>query len=141
MTAPTGVYVIGNPVLANPSWNHMFNSGLVEANGTVVDTVNGLPPAFKVQPAFSLRNVPLQFGNLRDRWGNEFQITLAKNTALRENINLQIRAEALNAFNHPIFGSDPTVDPTSPQFGQLVRTSKGQSNIPRTVQLAARIIF
>ena len=141
MTAPTGVYVIGNPVLANPSWNHMFNSGLVEANGTIVDTVNGLPPAFKVQPAFSLRNVPLQFGNLRDRWGNEFQITLAKNTALRENINLQIRAEALNAFNHPIFGSDPTVDPTSPQFGQLVRSSKGQSNIPRTVQLAARIIF
>jgi hypothetical protein len=82
----------------------------------------------------------LYFGNLRDRWGNEFQITLAKNTAIRENLNLQIRAEAFNAFNHPIFGSDPVINPTSPQFGQLIR-SNGQSNIPRTIQLAARFMF
>ena len=140
MTAPVNTYVIGNPVLPNPTWNHMFNSGLVEANGSIVDTVPGHPPAFQVQPPFSLRTSPLYFGNLRDRWGNEFQITLAKNTRIRENMNLQIRAEAFNALNHPIFGSDPVINPTSPQFGQLVR-SNGQSNIPREIQLAARFIF
>jgi hypothetical protein len=141
-TAPLSnlVSVIGKYKLPNPSWNHMFNSGLVEANGTVVDTINGLAPAFQVQPAFAPRTIPLYFGNLRDRWGNEFQITLAKNTRIRENMNLQIRAEAFNAFNHPIFGGDPIINPTSPQFGQLIR-SNGQSNIPRTIQLAARFIF
>jgi hypothetical protein len=32
------------------------------------------------------------------------------------------------------------VNPTSPQFGQLIRTN-GQSNIPRTIQLGARFTF
>jgi hypothetical protein len=140
MTAPVNTYIVGNPKLPNPTWSHMFNSGLIETNGTIVDTVNGLPPAFRVQPAFSLRNVPLQLGNLRNRWGNEFQFTLAKNSRIRERMNLQIRAEFLNVFNHPIFGSDPTINPTSPQFGQLIR-SNGQSNIPRTIQLAVRFTF
>jgi hypothetical protein len=134
------VGVIGKYKLPNPSWSHMFNSGVLEANGSVANQVEGLAPAWQTQPAFSERTIPLYFGNLRDRWGNEFQITLAKNTAIRENLNLQIRAEAFNAFNHPIFGSDPVINPTSPQFGQLIR-SNGQSNIPRTIQLAARFMF
>ncbi|MEO8737104.1 MAG: carboxypeptidase-like regulatory domain-containing protein [Edaphobacter sp.] len=140
MTAPANVYIVGNPVLSNRSWAQMFNSGLIEANGTIADVVDGLPPAFRIQPAFSLRNVPLQLGNLRDRWGNEFQFTLAKNNRIKETMNLQFRAEFLNLFNHPIFGSDPIVNPTSPQFGQLIR-SKGQSNIPRTIQLAVNFRF
>lgn len=140
MTAPTNVYIVGNPVLKNRSWAQMFNSGLIEANGTTANIVNGLPPAFRIQPAFSLRNVPLQLGNLRDRWGNEFQFTLAKNNRIKESMNLQFRAEFLNVFNHPIFGSDPNINPTSPQFGQLIR-SNGQSNIPRTIQLAANFRF
>ncbi len=69
MTVPSGVFVIGNPVLQNPTPAHMFNTGLIQANGTVVDTVNGLPPAFEIQPAFSLRTASLYFGDLRDRWG------------------------------------------------------------------------
>jgi hypothetical protein len=140
MTAPANTYIVGNPVLKNPSWSRMFNSGLIEANGNIVDAVSGLPPAFRVQPAFSLRNVPLALGNLRDRWGNEFQLTLAKNNRIGERMNLQVRAEFLNVFNHAIFGSDPIVNPTSPQFGQLIR-SNGQSNIPRTIQLAVRFTF
>jgi hypothetical protein len=140
MTAPANVYIVGNPKVSNPSWSQMFNSGLIEANGKAVDTVNGLPPAWRIQPPFSLRNVPLNLGSLRDRWGNEFQFSLAKNNPIKEGMNLQVRADFLNVFNHPIFGSDPNVNPTSPQFGQLIR-SIGQSNIPRTIQLAARFTF
>jgi hypothetical protein len=56
-------------------------------------------------------------------------------------MNLQLRFDFLNAFNHPIFGQDPVVSPSSPDFGRLVRTSTGQSAIPRTIQLAARFVF
>jgi hypothetical protein len=140
MTTPSNVAIIGNPKLSNPSWNHMFNSGLKELNGSVVDTVNGLPPAFRILPPFSLRTAPLQLGDLRNRWGNEFQITAAKNNYFGKDMNLQIRAEFLNAFNHPIFGGNPVISTTSPQFGSLIR-SNGQSNIPRTIQLAARFLF
>ncbi len=42
MTVPSGVFVVGNPVLADPTPAHMFNTGLIQANGTVVNTVNGL---------------------------------------------------------------------------------------------------
>ena len=140
MTAPANVYIVGNPKLSNPTWSQMFNSGVIETNGKIIDTVDGLQPAWRIQPAFSLRNVPLNLGNLRDRWGNEFQFSLAKNDRFRESMNLQVRADFLNVFNHPIFGSDPNVNPTSPQFGQLIR-SIGQSNIPRTIQLAARFTF
>jgi hypothetical protein len=140
MTTPANVYITGNPKLKDPTWSHMFNSGLVQLNGSTVDTVNGLPPAWSIQPSFSLRNARLNLGNLRDRWGNEFQLSLAKNDRIKESMNLQIRGEFLNVLNHPIFGSDPNVNPTSPQFGQLIRTN-GQSNIPRTIQLGARFTF
>jgi hypothetical protein len=68
MTVPSGVFVVGNPVLADRTPAHMFNTGLIQANGTVVNTVNGLAPAFRFNPP-PLRTSSLYFGNLRDRWG------------------------------------------------------------------------
>ena len=140
MTVPSGVFVIGNPVLPNPTPQHMFNTGLIEANGTVVDTVNGLPPAFEIQPAFSERTASLYFGNLRDRWGPQLDMALTKSTRIRENISLEIRADALNALNHPLWGGNPVISPTSPTFGQLLLNS-GQTNEPREFQLSARLVF
>jgi hypothetical protein len=140
MTAPTGVNVIGNAVLANASWDQMFNSGVVNTNGQVSNAISGLSPAWSIQPAFSLRTASQYFGNLRDRWGPECNLSLVKSTQIRERLNLEIRAEALNAFNHPIFGGDPIIDPTSPNFGKLLRNN-GQTNEPREIQLSARIVF
>lgn len=140
MTVPSGVFVIGNPLLDNATPAHMFNTGLIQANGTVVNTVNGLPPAFQIQPAFALRTSSLYFGNLRDRWGPQLDLALTKATKIRERLNLEIRADALNAMNHPLWGGDPVINPTSPQFGQLL-LNNGQSNAPRQFQLSARIIF
>jgi hypothetical protein len=56
-------------------------------------------------------------------------------------VNLtQLRAEAFNLFNHPIFGGDPVIDPTNANFGALLRNN-GQSNIPRQLQLGIRLSF
>src|SRR5205814_6173829 len=68
---------------------------------------------FQIQPAYTLRTSSQYYGNLRNRWGPEFNITLAKNTTIHENYLIQLRAEAFNLFNHPIFGSDPVIDPTN----------------------------
>lgn len=140
MTMPSGVFAIGNPVLPNPTPGQMFNTGLVEANGTVVDKVGSLAPAWEIQPAFSLRTASLYVGNLRDRWGPQLDMTMVKRTQIRESLNLEMRVDALDAPNHPLWGGDPTVSPTSPTFGQLILNS-GQTNEPRQLQLSARLVF
>jgi hypothetical protein len=55
-------------------------------------------------------------------------------------LNLEVRADALDAFNHPLFGGDPVISATSPNFGRLIR-SNGQTNEPRQIQLSARLVF
>jgi hypothetical protein len=140
MTVPSGVFVVGNPVLSDRTPAHMFNTGLIQANGTVVDTVNGLAPAFQIQPPFSLRTASLYFGNLRDLWGPQLDMALTKSTKIKERLHLEIRADALNAMNHPLWGGDPVISSTSPTFGQLL-LNNGQTNAPRQFQLSARLVF
>lgn len=137
---PTGVLVVGNPVLANPTPAHEFNTGLIEANGAVVDQVGNLPPAWEIQPSFALRNSSLYVGNLRDPWGPTLDLTMIKRTQIRERLNLELRADALDAINHPLWGNDPVLSPTSPTFGQLL-LNNGQVNEPRQIQLSARLVF
>jgi hypothetical protein len=141
-TAPTGVALIGNPNVSGKTFSHMFNSGVRQTNGTVtaVNPADAANPAWRVLPAFAEKPTPQYLSNVRNFWGTESQITAAKNNYIRETMNLQIRVEFLNAFNHPIFGSDPNVSYTSTTFGQLVRKN-GQSNVPRMIQLAARFVF
>jgi hypothetical protein len=140
MTVPSGVFVIGNPLIDNPTWDRLFNTGTIDSTGKLVNAVPNLAPAFQIQPAFTLRNASLYFGNLRDRWGPDLNISLVKRTRIRESLNLELRADALDAFNHPLFGGDPTISATSPNFGRLIR-SNGQTNEPRQVQLSARLVF
>jgi hypothetical protein len=140
MTMPSGVIVVGNPVLPNPTPAQMFNTGLIQANGKVVDQVGNLPPAFEIQPTFSLRTASLYVGNLRDRWGPQLDMTLVKRTQIRERLNLELRVDALDALNHPLWGGDPVISTTSPTFGQLLLNS-GQTNEPRQLQLSARLVF
>ena len=55
MTAPSGVYLLRDPSLPDPTWDHMFNTGTVQPNGQIVNQVDNLPPAFAIQPANTLR--------------------------------------------------------------------------------------
>jgi hypothetical protein len=140
MTVPNGVNVIGNPVLSNPTANQMFNTGLIDSTGKFVNAVSNLPPAFQIQAPFTLRTASLYFGNLRDRWGPDFNLALVKSTQIRERLKIEFRAEALNFLNHPLWGGDPVIVPTSPNFGKLL-LNNGQTNEPRQVQLSLRLVF
>jgi hypothetical protein len=137
---PSGVFVVGDPILPDRTPARMFNTGIIEPNGTVMNQVGNLPPAFQIQPAFSLRTASLYFGNLRDLWGPQLDMALVKRTQIRERLNLELRVDALNAVNHPLFGADPVIAPTSPNFGQLL-LNNGQTNAPRQFQISARLVF
>jgi hypothetical protein len=63
---------------------------------------------------------------------------LFKNTRLRfrEGLNIQLRAEAFNLFNHTNFGA-PNGQITSPAFGLIQSTT-----VPgRQIQLGLKLIF
>jgi hypothetical protein len=140
MTVPGGVNVIGNPVLSNPTANQRFNTGLIDSTGKIVNAIPNLLPAFQIQAPFTLRTATLYFGNLRNLWGPDLNLALVKSTRIREGISLELRAEAMNAMNHPLWGGDPVIVPTSPNFGKLL-LNNGQTNEPRQVQLSLRLVF
>lgn len=140
MTEPTGVFLLHDPSLPNPTWNQMFNTGTLQPNGTVVNQVGNLPPAFQIQPANTLRTNSQYFPNIRDMWGNEYNVSVVKRTSIREHMNAEFRAEILNLCNHPFWAGDPTTTYSSPNFGKLIRDN-GQTNLPRQIQLAVRFAF
>jgi hypothetical protein len=84
----------------------------------------------------NLINLSSLFSGIRGDGIYNFDLSVLKNTRLREGMNLQIRGEAYNALNTPQF-SPPTTTPTSSAFGTVTT----QFSTPRTIQLAAKIVF
>jgi hypothetical protein len=120
------------------------------------------PTGFNRDASFQLdhniRTFPLRFGFLRGDAGNNIDLSLVKNTSITETTKLQLRFEATNAFNHPLFptGSLNTTQfggpsaggvttngvitsPTAATFGQVVQSN--QANYPRRIQLGIKFIF
>ncbi len=140
MNIPSNVYVLGDPRLDNPTWDRMFKTGVIDIDGTARNVLPGETPVFAVRPPNSLRVTPVRWGNFRNQWARTYNISLIKNTRIRERLTTQFRAEAFNAFNTPVFASDPDQSPTSTNFGKIFRDN-GQSNLPRNIQLGVRVIF
>ena len=132
--------MLRDPGLANATFNQRINTGIIQANGTIVNQIGDLPPAFQIMPAFTLRTASQYFPNIRNLWGNEYNVSFAKKTRIREGMNAQFRAEIFNLTNHPIFPNDPVLDVTSPNFGKVIRDN-GQTNVPRQIELALRFEF
>jgi hypothetical protein len=108
--------IIGNPVLANPVPEQWFNTA-----------------AFAFPPRGTFGNAGR---NILDGPGYQnFNASLVKNTALSERINLQLRAEVFNLFNHPNFNL-PDNFLGSPTFGRITSARE-----PRHVQLGVKVLF
>src|SRR5258708_4652949 len=67
---------------------------------------------------------------------NNWNLGLYKKFAIRENMALQFRAEAFDAFNHPNWGG-ANYNPTSGTFGQIT----GKTGDVRNLQLSLRFQF
>ena len=69
----------------------------------------------------------------------QFDANLSKDFSIFENLKLQLRLEAFNVLNHPLWQDGYDGNTSSPTFGEIPRGQWGQSNNPRQLQIAAKI--
>lgn len=105
------------------------------------------PTAFVHPP--SVNGLPTQGNVGKNVYGGPAQLqlnaSLFKAIQLREQLQLQLRMDALNALNHPTF-ANPSTDMTSSSFGQVTSvtgsSAAGNAGAPaRTLQFAATVSF
>lgn len=94
-------------------------------------------PAAFAQPAnFTFGNLGMTYTPIRQDWTRDLDFSLFKNFSLTERFKLQLRGEAFNITNTPIFGAPDTAVGSS-SFGVIGY----QANSPRVVQLALKLLF
>jgi hypothetical protein len=90
------------------------------------------------QLASNIRTFPSRFSGVRSDGPNNWDISLLKNTEVREGLQVQFRAEAINALNHPQFTAGSTnTSVTSSAFGEVT----GEFAWPRVVQFGLKVLF
>ncbi len=113
--------VDGNPRLDNPTRNRMFNTD-----------------AFKVLPAFTRRQNPLQYDGVLGQAYKNLDLTLNKQFTITERVKFELRMESYNALNGFI-GANPVTDRNSSQFGAIIAQRPGYFG--RQFQYSGRFIF
>jgi hypothetical protein len=90
------------------------------------------------QLASNVRTFPLRLDSVRTDPVNNVDLSLIKNTGLGNGKTVQLRFEALNAFNHPLLPG-PNTNPTAVAFGTI--SASTQANYSRRVQLMVKFLF
>ncbi len=91
-----------------------------------------------------VRTWPFRFSTIRGPRQNNIDIALIKQTRISEGKNIEFRAEALNAANHPYF-PNPSMTVTTAQsvkdtgFGQI--SASTMNNYARRLQMSLRFLF
>lgn len=97
------------------------------------------PGSLVLPPLYTLGNVPRATADVRTPLAFNSNMSVQKVFLLsnwHEGIRMELRLEAQNALNHPVFGTpDTSVD--DPNFGVISYTS----NAPRQVQIGAKVNF
>jgi hypothetical protein len=116
------VNTCGTLLLDNQSHDHWWNND---------------KSCWKGNPGYMPRVVPDRYAWLR--WQDNTTVNLAANKTfrLKERWNLNLRGEAFNLFNTPIWKTASTTY-SDVNFGQL---SIEQRNFPRNIQVAAKLTF
>jgi hypothetical protein len=90
----------------------------------------------RINLANNVRTFPFRIDGMRRQNVSFLDASLIKTVSFSHDVRLQLRFEAINAFNHAIFDV-PNVDPRNASFGKVTT----QFNLPRNIQLAARLFF
>jgi hypothetical protein len=88
------------------------------------------------QLVYNIRTFPLRFSGVRAAGLNMWDLSMSKNTRLRERASAQFRAEFINALNHTHFAS-PNTSPSNTAFGAIAATTQ----MPRTIHFGLRITY
>ncbi len=144
------VYTQGNPVNAawgRDAYKRTASPGIA---GTWFNTAGFLKTTTTSQTAgvdttvvpgaYQIRTFPIRFDGLRADFLNQADLGVQRNFSLSklyEPLQLQVRAELTNLFNHPVYNS-PSTDYTSVgTFGTIT----SQANAPRIYQFVGFIRF
>jgi hypothetical protein len=87
------------------------------------------------QLSSNIRVSPLRFGGIRGDGQARWDFSAIKTFGITEKLNMQFRAECLNAWNHPNLFT-PNTTPTSSTFGMIT----GQ-DVPRIWQMSLKLAF
>jgi hypothetical protein len=111
-----------------------FHDAAVQTNG--VDDPAKQRADQRIRLLNNIRYFPSRVDGLRGQPLNLWDLSFIKQIRLNDRFRAQFHVELLNAFNHPIF-ANPNTDPTNADFGKVT----SQLNLPRDIQLAAKIVF
>ncbi|MBI3207757.1 MAG: TonB-dependent receptor [Candidatus Solibacter usitatus] len=136
---PGGAYSSGiSAAVDGQSLNRWFNPCTLNTAGVRQNCLGaGDPVAFIQQPPDTLRVLSTRFPEIRNRREPIVDFSVFKTFLIRESLRVQFRAESFNLLNTPWFGN-PNTTLGSSNFGVV---TPAQSNDPRNVQLALRLMF
>ncbi len=99
---------------------------------------------FLVLPNYAPRETPFRDPRIRLHSTPQFDMSIAKNTQIKESMSVQFRAEAFNVMNTfymPLqqFNNNPN----DSNFGTIIKgtVAQGNANFPRQIQFAVKFIF
>jgi hypothetical protein len=95
---------------------------------------------YPTTPAYSPVTTQPYSAAIRAPGTSQLDLNLAKMFNLTKQVRMQTRMEVTNVFNHPTFYWDVSNSPTAWDFG-TVDKAWGQSNNPRYVQLAVKVLW
>jgi len=99
-------------------------------------------PYFLIRQPFQRRTAMFRYDDFRRPIYWEVDANFAKTTRITNNLRFQLRIEAFNLFNSPMYDEIGfTTDTSSADFGRINRNATGQSNFQRFVQLGFRLIW
>jgi Carboxypeptidase regulatory-like domain/TonB dependent receptor-like, beta-barrel len=111
-----------------------FHDAAVQTNG--VDDPAKQRADQRIRLANNVRYFPSKLDGLRSPRLNLWDISVIKQLRVNDRVRGQLHAEFLNAFNRAVY-ANPNTDPTNADFGKVT----SQTNLPRDIQLAFKLIF
>jgi hypothetical protein len=127
----------GTAGLDVPGWDtscFYFHDAAVQTNG--VDDPAKQRADMRIRLANNVRYFPSKTDGLRSPTLHLWDISIIKQVRMTGRVRAQFHVELLNAFNRTVY-ANPNTDPTNADFGRVT----SQTNLPRDIQLAMKLVF
>jgi len=99
-------------------------------------------PFFLIRETYQRRTAQRRYDEFRRPGAWQVDLNFAKTTPITNSVRLQIRVEAFNIFNSPMYDErDYDRNTGSADFGRINRNTTGQNNFQRFLQLGFRLVF
>jgi hypothetical protein len=99
-------------------------------------------PYFLIREAFQRRTAMFRYDEFRRPSFWQVDVNFAKTTRITNTMRFQVRLEAFNLFNSPMYDEiNYNSTTSSADFGRINRNITGQSNFQRFIQLGFKFIF